>query len=97
MNIEYKLFKPDGTPIRAIASADFRGYIEDNLRVAMENPLSPDITHERLFKAHDRFALMTDKIYNNPNFYIDVAKANALTGFRKIKAGTRLFFPPVEK
>jgi len=97
MDIEYKLFKPDGTPIRAIARVDFRGYIEDNLRVALENPLSPDITHERLFKAHDRFALMADKIYDNPNYYIDVAKANGLTSFRKIESGTKLFFPPVEK
>jgi hypothetical protein len=97
MDVEYKLFRPDGTPIRAIVKADFRGYIEDNLRVALENPLSPDITHERLFKAHDRFPLMTDKIYENPNYYIDVAKANGLTSFRKIIAGTKIFFPPVEK
>ena len=65
--------------------------------MALENPLSPDITHERLFKAHDRLPLMTDKIYENPNYYIDVAKANGLTSFRKIAAGTKLFFPPVEK
>jgi hypothetical protein len=97
MDIEYKLFKPDGTPIRAIVKADFRGHIEENLRVALENPLSPDITHERLYKSHDRFALMADKIYNNPNYYIDVARANGLTGFRKIESGTKLFFPPVEK
>jgi hypothetical protein len=97
MDIEYKLFKPDGTPIRAVVKADFRGHIEENLRVALENPLSPDITHERLYKAHDRFALMADKIYNNPNYYIDVARANGLTSFRKIESGTKLFFPPVEK
>jgi len=97
MDVEYKLFKPDGTPIRAIVKADFRGYIEDNLRVALENPLSPDITHERRFNIHDRFPLMADEIYDNPNYYIDVAKANGLTGFRKITAGTKLFFPPVEK
>jgi hypothetical protein len=97
MDIEYKLFKPDGTPIRAIAKVDFRGYIEDDLRVAKENPLSPDITHERLFKADDRFDLLTDKIYKNQDYYIDVARANGLTGFRKIATGTKLFFPPVEK
>jgi hypothetical protein len=97
MDIEYKLFKPDGTPIRAIAEADFRGHIEDDLRVALENPLSPDITHERLFKADDRFDLVTGKIYNNPNYYVDVAKANGLTSFRNVAPGTKIFFPPVEK
>src|SRR6476620_7960063 len=69
MDIEYKIFKPDGTPIRAMVRADFQGFIEDNLRVALENPLSPDITHERLFAAHDRFALLTDKMYNTPDHY----------------------------
>ena len=97
MDIDYKLFKPDGTPIRAIAKVDFRGFIEEDLRVAKENSLSPDITHERLFKADDRFDLIVGKIYQNPNYYIDVAKANGLTGFRKIATGTKLFFPPVEK
>lgn len=97
MDINYKLFKPDGTPIRALARVDFRGFIEEDLRVAKENSLSPDITHERLFKADDRFDLLVGKIYHNPDYYIGVAKANGLTGFRKIATGTKLFFPPVEK
>lgn len=97
MKIEYKVFKPDGTPIRAVAKVDFRGYIEDDLRVALENPLSPDITHERVFKADDRFDLLTANIYKNDSYYIDVAKANGLTSFRNIDKGTKLFFPPVEK
>jgi hypothetical protein len=97
LDIEYKLFKPDGTPIRAVAKTDFRGYIEDNLRVALENPLSPDITHERTVKSDDRFDLMVSKIYDHPKYYIEAAKANGLTGFRKIPTGTKLFFPPVEK
>ena len=97
MDIDYKLFKPDGTPIRALARVDFRGFIEEDLRVAKENSLSPDITHQRLFKADDRFDLVVGRIYQNPKYYIDVAKANGLTGFRKIKTGTKLVFPPVEK
>lgn len=97
MDIDYKLFKPDGTPIRAMARVDFRGFIEEDLRVAMENSLSPDITHQRIFNANDRFDLLVDTIYKSPDYYIDVAKANGLSGFRKIAKGTRLFFPPVEK
>ena len=97
MDVEFKLFKPDGTPVRAVAKTDFRGYVEDNLRVALENPLSPDITHQRQFKADDRFDLMVGNIYNNPNLYIETAKANGLTSFRKIEAGTKIYFPPVEK
>ena len=97
MDIDYKLFKPDGTPIRALARVDFKGSIEEDLRVALENSLSPDITHQRLFKADDRFDLVVAKIYKDPVYYIDVARANGLSGFRKIAKGTRLIFPPVEK
>lgn len=96
MDIEYKLFKPDGTPIRAIARVDFKGFIEEDLRVAKENSLSPDITHERTFNANDRFDLLVDTIYKDPMYYINVAKANGLASFRKIEKGTKLFFPPVE-
>jgi len=97
MDIDYKLFKPDGTPIRAMAGVDFKGFIEEDLRVALENSLSPDITHERVFNANDRFDLLVNSIYKSQQYYINVAKVNQLSGFRKIEKGTKLFFPPVEK
>lgn len=96
MDIEFRLFKPDGTPIRAVAKCSFKGTIEENLRVAMENPLSPDITHERTVTAADKLPLMTKKIYNDQKYYIDVAAHNQLDGFRNIQTGSKLFFPPVE-
>jgi hypothetical protein len=96
MDIEFKLFKPDGSPIRAIAKCSFKGAVEENLRVAQENPMSPDITHERKVTAHDRLPLMTKKIYNNNRYYIDVAAHNRLDGFRNIKPGLRILFPPTE-
>jgi len=94
MDIEFKLFKPDGTPIRAVAKCSFKGTIEENLRVAMENPLSPDITHGRVVTAADKLPLMTIKIYNDQKYYIDVATYNRLDGFRNIQTGTKLSFPP---
>lgn len=97
MDIEYKLFNPDGSPLRAIAKCAFKGSIEENLRVALENPMSPDITHERIFKAGDKLSLMTRAIYRDQQFYIDVAQFNKLDGFRKIRTGTKIYFPPQEK
>jgi len=96
MDIEFKLFKPDGTPIRAVAKCSFKGTIEENLRVALENPMSPDITHERTVSASDKLPLMTKNIYNDLKFYIDVAAFNGLDGFRDVKTGTKLFFPPAK-
>ena len=96
MDIEFKLFSPDGSPLRAVAKCAFKGSIEENLRLAMENRMSPDITHRRLVKQHDKLALMTKEIYNDQQYYIDIANFNRLDGFRKLNSGTELFFPPVK-
>jgi hypothetical protein len=97
MDIEFKLFSPDGSPIRAIAKCAFKGTIEENLRVAIENAMSPDITHERKVTANDRLPLMTKKIYNDQKYYIDVAAFNRLDSFRNIETGERLLFPPTNE
>jgi len=97
IDIEYKVFTTDGTPIRAVAKCSFTESIEDELREAMENRQSPDITHERIFAETDRIDRMAERIYARNEFYIDVATFNELDGFRYIKPGSRLYFPPLEK
>ena len=97
MNVEFKLFKPDGTPIRAIAKAKFQGFVEDNLRAAKENNQSPDLTHYRTVKEGDTLPLMTFHIYGDSKYYLEVAKANSIMNFRKLKTGQRIFFPPLQK
>ena len=97
MDITYKLFKPDGTPIRATIHATFKGFIEDNLRVARENNNSPDLTHIRMVSEGDTLPLMTFRIYGNSKYYLEVAKANKLVNFRKLIPGQQIFFPPIEK
>lgn len=97
MDITFKLFKPDGTPLRAVAKAKFKGFVEDNLRVAMENNSSPDLTHVREVKKGDTLPLMTYRIYGDSKYYLEVAKANRITNFRKLEVGRRIFFPPIEK
>jgi hypothetical protein len=97
LDIEYKLFKSDGTPIRAIAKCTFKGTIEENLRKALENKQSPDVTHERLVKSGDKLSLMTYNIYKQQKYLLPVASFNQLDGFRDVKTGTKIYFPPVEK
>ncbi|MNE54658.1 hypothetical protein D3C80_1494550 [compost metagenome] len=96
LDIEFKLFKPDGTPLRAIAKCTFKGTVTEELRVAKENSQSPDITHERLLTASDKLSLMAYKIYNNQDYYTDVAAYNRLDGFRKVKSGERILFPRID-
>ena len=97
MDITYKLFKPDGTPIRATIHATFKGFIEDSLRVARENNNSPDLTHIRMVNEGDTLPLMTFRIYGNSKYYLEVAQANKLVNFRKLIPGQQIFFPPIEK
>jgi len=97
MDITFKLFKADGTPLRATATANFKGFIEDNLRVALENNSSPDLTHVRIVKEGDTLPLMTHRIYGDSKYYLEVARVNNITNFRKLEPGQKIFFPPIEK
>ncbi|HPF52255.1 MAG TPA: hypothetical protein PK335_11805, partial [Draconibacterium sp.] len=83
--------------LRASARAKFKGFIEDNLRVALENNSSPDLTHVRMVNEGDTLPLMTYRIYGDSKYYLEVARVNKLTNFRKLKVGQKIFFPPIEK
>ena len=97
MSIEFKLFGSDGTPLRAVAKTKFKGTVEDDLRVAKENNNSPDLTHIRVVNLGDTLPLMTYRIYGDSKYYLEVAKANNLSQFRKLEVGQKIMFPPIEK
>ena len=97
LNIEFKLFKPDGAPIRAVAKAKFKGAVEEKLRVARENKQSPDLTHHRIVTEGDTLPLMTYRIYGDSKYYLEVARVNGLANFRKLTPGQQIYFPPLEK
>ncbi len=96
LNIAYKLFKPDGTPIRAICKATFKGSVEEGLRIAQDNLQSPDLTHYRIVKKGDTLPLMCYRIYGNPKYHIEIARVNKLINFRALNVGDQLVFPPIE-
>ncbi|MEM0517018.1 CIS tube protein [Aequorivita flava] len=97
MSIEYKLFSPEGVPLRAVVTASFKGLVEDSLRVARENNNSPDLTHIRMVKQGDSLPLMTFRIYGDSKYYLQVAAANNLINFRRLQPGQEIIFPPIEK
>lgn len=97
VGITYKLFQPDGTPIRAVAKVTFKSSIEEQKRAAQENNSSPDLTHVRKVKAGDTLPLMCYRIYGTPEYYLQVAEVNNLGNFRNLVPGMDIVFPPVEK
>jgi hypothetical protein len=96
MDVEYSLFRKDGRPIRAKVKCAFKGTINYKLMVAKENKSSPDLTHQRTVKMNDQLALLTEDIYENNSYYIDVAKKNKLLSFRQLRLGEKIIFPPIK-
>ena len=96
-SIAYKLFKPDGVPLRAVITATFSDNSDDQTRVALAQDQSPDLTHVRMAKAGDSLPAMCFQIYGDPRYYLEVARANRIDNFRKLTPGTKVFFPPLTK
>lgn len=97
VSIDYRLFRADGTPLRAVASATFQGSVEDRLRVAIDAPASADITHTRVVRDGETLQQLVTAIYGSPIPYLNVARANGLVNFRKLETGRILNFPPLTK
>ncbi len=95
--VEYKLFDNQGQPLRAIGKAKFSESISPKLEAAEKKNESPDVTHKRTVKDGDTLPLMTEKIYGDSKYYLEVAKVNGLINFRQLIPGQELFFPPLEK
>ena len=96
-SIAYKLFQPNGIPLRAVITASFTDNSDDTTRVAMAQDQSPDLTHLRVIKAGDKLPVLCNEIYGDPRLYLRVAQANGIDDFRNILPGMRIFFPPLEK
>lgn len=97
LNISYKLFNPNGTPIRAICKVSIRELKEEERRVVEERNSSPDLTHYRTVKKGDTLPLLCYHIYGHSKYYWQVAKVNGLSNFRELRPGDEIFFPPIEK
>jgi hypothetical protein len=95
-DVQYNLFDLSGKPLRAKITARFTGFVNGELRVKKEDKSSPDLTHMRTVTGKNRLDDMTYGIYRCLDYYIDVARANGLVNFRKLRAGQSLVFPPVK-
>jgi nucleoid-associated protein YgaU len=96
LNIEYLFFERGGFPLRAKVSLAFDGIVNPKVKELGRQKNSPDLTHSRVVQAGDNLPLMCYKIYNNPYYYLQVAKANGLANFTNIQAGQTIFFPPLD-
>lgn len=97
VDVNYTLFNRSGQPIRAELETVFIGDIQDSKRIKKENKNSPDLSHSRTVKGGDKLPLMAQEIYGNSAYYIQLAHANNLNNFRKLKTGTNIKLPPIKE
>jgi hypothetical protein len=95
VGITYKLFNPDGQPIRAVVRVKFKGSIEDKKRAAREDRHSSDLTHRRTVAPGDTLPFMCFQVYGDPRHYLTVADFNRIDDFRRLKVGDPILFPPL--
>ena len=95
LSINYSLFRPDGTPLRAKASVTFQSYTSETKLAQATATQSPDMTHVVTFSAGDSLPLLCYQIYGDSRYYTQVADRNGLVSFRDIPPGKQLVFPPL--
>jgi hypothetical protein len=97
LSYRFTLFKPDGTPLRAVATCSFCEFKPDAQRVLDDNRSSADLTHVRDVQEGDTLPLLADQIYDNAELYLEVARVNKLVNFRRLRTASRIAFPPLDK
>lgn len=95
--ITYKLFHSSGAPLRATINASFKQSVSRTEQAAAARRQSPDLTHFRVVKAGETLPLVAQKVYGDPKMYLEIARVNNISNFRKLKVGQQLVLPPVDK
>jgi hypothetical protein len=97
VDITYNLFSPNAKPLRAKVNATFTSCLDQDLSEMINNKSSPDLTHVRKLKRSDKLIGVSNVLYKNNTYYLEVARANNFDTFRNLPEGTEVFFPPVSK
>ena len=95
VDIKYDLFDRSGNPIRAELDTHFIKDIDNTERVQEENKGSPDLTHVRIVRNGDTLPLLTQSVYGDDSYYLEVARFNQLNNFRSLEVGSHILFPPI--
>lgn len=95
MNINYQLFNVAGEPLRAKITLMLLKYIDEETQKRLKNKSSPDLSHLVTVKDGDTLPALCQRIYKSAAYCAEVARVNDLTGFRSLKPGMQLLFPPL--
>lgn len=100
LSYTYNLFRPSGTPLRAEVTLKVKEHKPVAESQSQPSLLSPDLTRRRQMRQSDTLLTVCQQVYENEGYYLEVAKANQLTNFRRKPlrdAITELLLPPIDK
>jgi hypothetical protein len=95
LKIDYTLFMPDGTPLRAKVSVSFKSYTSESAIAKGAAKASPDLSHIVTVAAGDTLPDLCYRVYGDSGYYAEVARINGLLSFRALAPGLGLLFPPL--
>lgn len=94
-SVTYLHFDRLGFPLRAKVSMSVAEVVDD--QVVSREFQSPDITRMPTIREGDTLVAMCHDFYDDPKYFIRVAEFNDLPTFRRLKVGSIMQFPPLEK
>jgi hypothetical protein len=97
MSVDYKLFRPDGTPIRASVQLSFNSYSSSISLSRTSATTAKQSTQFVTVSEGESLPSLCNRIYGRSDYYLDVARYNGIFAFRKLKTGSRLKFPPASE
>ncbi len=95
LETDYKFFDADGAPLFATIHIEFTIHMDNETAAKKQNRNSPDMSHLQTIKDGDKIPLICNEIYDDPTYYVQIAKLNGLTNFRDVSVGKKLLFPPL--
>jgi hypothetical protein len=95
LSIEYVRFNSSGGPTRAKVQLVVEEEVDET--VISRQFQSPDITRMPTIREGDTLVALCNEFYDDPSYFIQVANLNDLPNFRKLKVGSVIRFPPLEK
>lgn len=95
MSVDYTLFHPDGTALRAKITLSFVEAKTEAQEALEAGRQSPDLTHVVQVREGDTLPLLCQRIYNDVTKYLEIARINDLDSFRALTPNTLLRFPPM--
>lgn len=96
LDVQYTMFNPDGTPVRAKATLRIAGEQREAMNLAEQLPFeSPDRTKERTLTQGDQLWMIAGQEYDDPAKWKVIAEANDILNPRKLEGATTLKVPSI--